>query len=413
MWLEQDVNNVGKAWWLSSIIGIMRLGTPQVNIDRYFSEDTGLPVRSWFSPATDLLPAYYAGVSGGTTIVLIDGSSTLAQMAGYWNACLGDRATTSRDPVNNYLVGAAGTINDKLRLEAIPYQPRTIIAGWSLGGAVAIQLTAKLIGDGAETQPQSITFGAPRSGGISLSSTIGANYSARWMNDDDPVPLFPLPLADAPAMLLIYGLSQTTRLSNYVHVAGGINLAAGGQYNSAMLPSIASVAPVANGANWLFGQDVPGSQGHKIGDYTARLYLAKTASERAGLRDAPVARHEPVAPLASREGNQQAARAASVIFATGAVQNSQPVVIPVERQFKAVRVGRLWFVQWNGTVVACGPTKKRARAFANAGNRVLDVMQRQAVVNPLALSSTLEEYMAIAVDPTTGFTPTMNTVFPT
>jgi hypothetical protein len=203
-----------------------------------------------------------------------------------------------------------------------------------------------------------------------------------------------------------------TRAGAFIHGSGGVEVDPNGNYSPAVIPSAASVNPSISIAAWLFGLDGAPSGPHSLNEYGTRLGLLAESFRPTVAKQVRESRPEQLDAPNRQEANIEAERAASVIFATGAAQNAQPVAIPAGQPFFAFRTGRVWYVGFGAATVAIGPTKKRARSMANAGNAMLRHLQLQGVVDPNAVLSQFSDYLVAAATPGGGFTPVMNTVNP-
>ena len=152
---------------------------------------------------------------------------------------------------------------------------------------------------------------------------------------------------------------------------------------------------------------------HNLTEYFRRMQLLEAAANTPARQRPATALIEPANPVTKKDATQQQEAAVQTIFATGRQQDAQPVVVPQAAAFQAVRNGRIWTVYFGDTAVAVGPAKRRARAMARTGNDFLRHQQNQAVVDPTAFVAQMQTFFQLASDPTTGFQPQLNTVWPT
>jgi hypothetical protein len=125
---------------------------------------------------------------------------------------------------------------------------------------------------------------------------------------------------------------------------------------------------------------------------------------------APVQRQEQVA---RNEMNAVERRVVEAVAHAGFVQGHDPVVLPRDKIFKWVRIGRINGVMFGEKLVVITNTKKRALRLANSGNDFLRVMQRKAMVDPVSMGQQFHDYLVIAQQAVAGFHPPLQTQFPT
>jgi len=149
---------------------------------------------------------------------------------------------------------------------------------------------------------------------------------------------------------------------------------------------------------------------HNIAQYRVRIQAALQRNDGHAREPAPA----PERPQANarREISRRAAAVVHQVQELGQVQGDIPVVVPRDKRFVWYKLGGLFITAFGDLTVATSNTKKRARHLANAGNDFLERLQAQAVVDPGALLQQFTNYVELATDPASGFTPTMNTKFP-
>jgi hypothetical protein len=394
------------------MLGILGTTGDQQSLDGIFTSNTGLPTRSIRFQTGPTGVACYVGQSGVDLLILLGNLPGVQAAVAFVN---GNNIGSVINPsaVRNIwcLEQAQGVIAQMAINGRFATSGRITIAGFSGGGAVAIYLNAAFQ-QAAVGNPLVITFGAPKPGGSDLGRLVGPNYVRRWMNNDDAVPFLPTSQIYPLFFLTSYTINTIQGWSHFVQPPGGVVLNADGSYAPGTLPTTSPSGPNGDAAQWVLAYMIGAANPHNIAEYERRLTLAVDATPRAPAtipRAAPIE----VANPAQRQEVAQAQRAAeSTIFRTGAVQNANPVEIPVSAGFLAQRTGPIWVVTFGGVTVAIGPTKRRSRALARSGNDYLRHLQVQAGVDSAALSQSVVTYLGLAGIPGNGFVPTMNVVSP-
>jgi hypothetical protein len=170
---------------------------------------------------------------------------------------------------------------------------------------------------------------------------------------------------------------------------------------------------VSSFSSQLLGLDGNQTGPHSLFAYSQYLYQVQQVRGRQNSNPLHGGGEEQADVPRRSETNRAANAVETAVFARGAVQNAAPPVIPPANEFRATRLQNSWVVVWRGQIVAVGPTKKRARRLARNGNSFLIDLQTQAITDAQAMSDQFSDYLGDATNPAGGFTPIMNTSFPT
>jgi hypothetical protein len=165
-------------------------------------------------------------------------------------------------------------------------------------------------------------------------------------------------------------------------------------------------------ASWLLGLDTGNGNQHSVAEYHAALQAWIDAN--------PLPRERPPTPAPierpnvqdRRELNRQEAAAVEVLFELGRRQNIEPPVLPKPRVLTAFKNGDIWVVAFGDTVIAVGPSRRRAQALARFGNYFLRRLFAQALVEPDAIVTELQNFFTNATTPGAGFNPLLQTQLP-
>jgi hypothetical protein len=364
-----------------------------------------------YYPGTPQRPAFWYGRGDSFSMLLIDGATTVAQATLLTAGYLGTTPPTIRNPQNVYLNDMAEQIIGILKAsQAPPVNMR--IGGYSLGGAIAqVIMTAMPVLEWGDDRGNVITFGSPKvhSQRVNAVMHLGGRCQ-RYMCDDDPVPLFPPNPLDYPAIIGIVGPFYAARLANFDHPTGGTILSREGTMTPGVIPSVSGLSFGVNLANWLFDIETLGGNPHALAEYEKRLLVMEANNARAF--HVPQGHIVPEGQVQRNDLTQAERRVADAVAHAGQTQGHTPIVIPVNRIFKWVRVGKINCVAFGDKLITITNTKKRALRLANSGNDFLKVLQRQAVVDPVSITTQFVNYFEFATNPASGFAPIMNTVFP-
>lgn len=303
---------------------------------------------------------------------------------------------------------------------------RPHIVGYSAGGGVAYWLARFMNPPGGPNPPSSLTtFGMPKPLKQGQFGAEFGNNGAHWILSDDPVPLVPPPISTYQRIMGGLSIFQGRRISGYCTPQGVLQITLNGSIIREPLPSQVGADPVSAIQRWIQLADEGVATSHSLDAYVGRL-LAAGAS-------LPIA-EQPYAPDTSDGGTgggmdypdaagstpavvvgpdlQTALQGAINVVAEEQLmsaqrQNAQPPTIPDDRAFHAVRRGRTWYVTFSGEIFASAPHRRGARSLAATGNLFIRKLQTRAGVDTNALVNQWADYLLGAVDPATGFRPTM------
>jgi len=407
--LRQDAN---KAVFLCQLLAMFRVPNPvQAMLQKLFSA-VPEPTQTFYWPASPTMPTVFCGYCPSLLFVAINGAENLTLARGLWNGYPGSAFSPRNDPQNDWLVAAATSIANELTLRFPAGRPRTILTGFSAGGAIALNVATLLPPIFQRPTVETITFGSPRPGGISLARNLRTLNPVRWMNDDDWVPLIPPQVAYFTQLGVAYGTRAQQRFQNFVQPEGGILLGNTGSVGAAQLPNIATVPSVADFAADILGGYTGLAPTHALDEYQRRLVLAADRQTIGGGGSDWGGTEERPNPISAAAIARERDAASVVIYKAGEEQNSAGIALPDIRLFKARRTGRVWWVYFGDQRISAGPTRKRARAVARTGNEFLRRLQGQAFTDPATLETQFSNYIQAASDPASGFVPTLRIRLP-
>lgn len=393
------------------LIGLQSAFALSAMDERFDSVQRGR-VFSRLYEATYVNPRYYFARTSEADYVFISGVGDEAAARRLWDGYINAAVPEPNGVVNGALELWASTLRNNRDIAARAVNIPVYICGHSAGGAVACYLADKLRVAFPGVHTVVTSFGSPRPAGNWLSVSDARLDLTRWMNADDPVPVIP-PRPDTwPRVVAGLSVFQGRRLPLFVHPAGGIELGLAGEMRPAELPSVPETPDFASMTAWLRAVQANLETPHALSVYQARLLLNLPAYQPDTAVGGEGGGGEGPTFLQAREAARALDRLAIVFNEDHARQNREPLVIPDERQFHAFRIRRLWFVKFNETIIACGPTKKSARGLARVGNELLRRLQRQGYVGAAEFAAQFSAYLALASDPSSGFSPQLRTAPP-
>lgn len=410
-YMPMDNSTVLLPW--CRLLLLLRGAAPKQALDNALRDIRPPLFGSMYRAATPTCPGFYYTVHSNATFLLLDGATALDQAVLLTAGYVGTVHPAITNPSNFYLRDAATECVTAIRASGLPAPNGLRVAGYSLGGAIAPFIPFEINRQGwASDQGSIITFGAPRTAGFRNNQTLDvANRCVRLMCDNDPVPLFPPGAADFLPIIALVGPIHAARLSNFTHPGRGSVISSEGVISAATIPSVSNLDFGVNLSNWLWSTEQLQDNAHALTEYEKRLIIMEGNNARAfHIPQAPIQRNEEVA---RNELNQQERRVVDAIVTTGRRQAEEPVIIPPDKVFRWIRIGRINCVAFGDKLVTITSTKKRALRMANSGNDFLRVIQRQAVVDPVSMTTQFETYFAFAAALGGDFRPVLQTVFPT
>lgn len=410
--LGDPVGNVELALFHARCLMQLRSLNPQANIDAILKTELTNGFQSTYYPPTVNTVGMYFGGDNGRKICYLDGVVSIAQannlMGGYLP--LGGLQINPND--NLWIQANILTYKQQMAAGHLGLTEYVDYVGYSAGGAVATALMFEESLNQSIVKRKLFTFGAPRAGGSAVRDALATAPIRRYMNDDDPIPLIPPRIQDAPLIAALISPLIWNAYSNTVHTQGGVEITSTPSLSPKDLPSKASVDAIGSLANWFFSEENDPANPHAMATYVDRLqrFLAP-------LPPGPA----PVAPEAPAEKPQtvkrkEVARAQDrVVTAIANQQHAQfnvNEVIPDAVLFLPVRQGRVWAVQFGEKFVAQGVNEKTCRHLCRAGNDFFRSLPKQGIVDITSILEQVEKYFAFATDPSTGFAPQIQTTLP-
>lgn len=410
--LGQRVNNPELALFHVHMLQKFRGLNPRFLFDSVLQPLMADRFQSWFWPASVECPAMYMGGNKSRKIIYIDGATTNAQVSAFIAGYDNGTGPTTTNAFNSYLRDAAILAHGRLTFAGVEIPEYLVLVGYSLGGSIATRLLKIITLFPQQYKHTLLTFGAPRSMGSSAARSTPWGAVARYMTDDDPMPLVPPKLTDAPVLIAAQSVLTNLRWGDYVHISGGLSIAANGVIVPAVIPPVAAMNPGTSLVSWYFAEAQGANNPHALSTYANRLQIAVASVRVPEAVFIPVGHGENVIPGGRQEVNRAQARVAAQIARAGHIQNAPREVVPKLKVFYAVRQGRIWSLAFGNQLVALSPTKKRARGIAAAGNDFLRRLQRQGIVDPAAIIEMMTEFLKVATDPAGGFSPVIRTTLP-
>jgi len=401
------------AFRLCSYLNAMQLPTGKAGVDTLVSADGGPLTKSTLTPATADDPAWYAAETADFVVVAIAGASQLSHATATMSGYAGSITDSRTNPQNAYFRARATALENALAALGYTEGKQWVMAGHSLGGALAEIITADRVQAGLRNSTCLCTFGAPKPFDVEGARQVAIERRARWMASDDPVPLVCPTTDDTLSILLAYSWWTCQRFGNFCHGADGISISPQAVLTPAVLPADAQMNASGSLAGWLLAVDGSSSSGHHLTSYLARLSL--WLQQHPGAQPLPSA--GPAEPPAG-SGNRrlltrQEQQLAANITAFQHRQNLGEPSLPAQQVFNVRRFGRTFTVTFGGEVVAVSGSRRGAHQLARTFNAALRSLQHQAVVDTTNLTEQFREYLSLATDAASGFSPTMNTTLPT
>jgi len=409
MVVDQVVGNVELALFHAGMLQQMRALNPKANMDAILSRELTNGFQSAYYPPTSSQLGVYIGGDNTRKIMYIDGIVSNVQaaqlMSGYvFHAGLGTIPNLNLwiEANKNYYLGlmSAG------HMSATEYFD---FVGYSAGGAVATGLNYELQRLGDVRKRKVITFGAPRPGGPGVRDAMAMSAIARWMTPDDPIPLVPPRLQDAPQLAVVIPPLTFVSYSNMVHTQGGIEVDSAGNTSEATLPSAASVNAAASLADWLTSEDGDPTNPHAMSRYVAYLTAANAAAVTPRQKIQKLAPAEDKGEDKRKDVNRQRDRIVTALSKQQHEQNSVIVNHPATVLFYPLRQGRVWAVGFGNAIVCQGVREDTCRHLCRAGNDFLRSLPKQAVVDPISLAAQFESFLAFATSPDSEWQPKLRT----
>jgi len=410
--LALPIERPARSLWMAESLAFLSDLNPLSALRTRVEVELGPLTYALWYPASQNTVATFIGRNASSGIILCGGAVNSALATGLWDGYLARQLGNTIPVVNEWTKDRAAGLLGQIQSLGGPWPFKWFLAGHSAGGAILTTLAARRDTTPGMTARDIVTFGSPRAFGTQSANSMLNVPTVRVMNHDDWVPLLPPHVGLGSSIGWAVGSNSRQRFLTFCHTSGGLQLNANGTTNQRLIPDgaqlpsgISIIASIVAS----YGTNLP-FVSHTIENYIDRLKLLVGVDP---LRNyAGGGADEDVVPVTPSQIRAEENRTSSAIFHTGAVQNSTPLNIPTDRAFKAFRLGRVWYVRFGDLQIVCAPNRKRAQALAAAGNNFLRRLQRQAIVDPATLAQQMTTYLQLAADPSSGFSPTLNTNIP-
>jgi len=409
MIVDQVVNNVEVGLFYARMVSLLRNPNPQGSIDPFLRQELVNGFQSVYYPPTGLTVGAYYGGDNNRKVLLLDGALTTVQAANLisgYAAYLGLQVINGdnlwfRENMNAYLAMMQGG-----HLQVPEYLD---IVGYSAGGAAATCIAWKLKMLGSLLKLRVFSYGAPRPGGPYIRDRLERTPIARYMTFNDPIPLVPPRIQDAPTLTATVPISVSLSWSNMVHTQGGIVLYEDGSTENALLPPEAIVNPGTSLSAWFFQTAGAENNPHAMSRYVNYLEAANARFDTPREKLREVAPEENVEALQRKEINKQRDRVVTAVALQQRDQANTIVNQPAFVLFKPVRFGRIWAVVLGDKIVAQGVREDTCRHICRAGNDFLRSLPRQGLVDPLSLLEQVEAFLLFATAQESEWVPKLRT----
>jgi len=409
MIVDQVASNVELALFHARNLQQMRALNPQANIDAVLSRELTNGFASHFYPATDSTVAVYVGGDRGRMVAYFDGINSAAQGAQLVSGYSKFGGLQIIPGPNEWIRTNLDYYVDKVGPGRTGLTQYLDLCGYSAGGAVATDVAWKLMQTGNLQKKKVITFGAPAPGGPNVRDTVSMLPIARYMTRNDPIPLVPPRLQDAPQFAAIVPAGVIISWSNMVHTQGGVVINSDGTTEPAILPPDAAMTPGTALADWMFGLESTGGNPHALTNYITYLQASQTQYVTPRQKSRELAPAQQPEDSKKAHVNRQRDKVVNAVRDAQHLQNSVIVNQPVIVLFRPVRNGRLWTVEFGDKIVCQGVREDTCRHLCRAGNDFLRSLPKQGLVDPITLAAQFESFLAFATAPESDWLPKLKT----
>ena len=412
-WLAKSFLDKRRAYVGCKMLEILHQGGDLPGFqDEVMQQDGFIPLASRRMRPGQEPPNAYCCRTGELTHLFIGGLITQSECQRVWNDYRDSRWTL---PNGNVYTGVAAEYAAQVIskvVDGVWDGGRLNVYAHSFGGCVMLPLFRTLFSRVPDLQKyEFISYGSPKPEGTGGFTSFPSYFHARYVNNDDPVPLFPYDPGVWSQVMFWGGTNARARLAAFVHGNRCIEITGDGTTSVQERPRAAAANPSSSIQAWLSASGAGQVTAHSISSYRFRLTQPADAPPAPSVGQVPgnlAVQAIPSGPeLASVTQN-----VVNTILTDSSVRAGVPVVIPDTRLFHVAHVKPLWHVLFGGVEVATSLNKKRARGLARIGNDFLRRLQRQEIVLTDDMASQFLAYLAAASDPTSGILPTLNPGIP-
>jgi pimeloyl-ACP methyl ester carboxylesterase len=369
--------------------------------------DSGPPNRIYVNKDTATRPRIAAYHGFTYDLVLLGGVTNLTNTAAFYDGYAGDRRGQGRTLSNGYVDDLAFALAQELADRGIGVSSNVTIAGHSMGGAVGQALTLVMNGNNPNIIPNWVTFGGPKAGATQVRDALNRLPGIRFFTPEDPVPLFPLTVDEAPWLAFFFSAEQMAATGSWVQPHGGLEVDDQGGLTPAEKPSNAALSPITSLFAWIVSLDGTELNNHSIATYQGRLRKAQTLSPTPHANVTPLGQEERPQTFTRQYVQQRGAAYETAIFDQSRQQTAAFVSVPTAQAFRAARVGGVWYVLFGDLTIAAAPHRRGARSTARQMNAAFRQYQSVALADPGAFIERLTAYLQVASDPAGGFNPVL------
>ena len=368
----------------------------------------GKPDTSGLFSVNGAVPNWCWGLYGNDLVILIDGLSSVQQGAQLFATSQSGVVTSPIGGINSYALSAAKSIYSVVTQNGMPLSPAVLVSGYSYGGALA-QIVASLL----NSMPfpavvQCATFGSPRIGDTGFVNGLAPVTLRRYMNDDDPVPLFPPHFVEAPAASIAVGFGTVFAWSKYIQGHGGIVEFSDGTTLVSNLPP--EFLPITEGqlAAWVSGATPPGGDAHSLFTYVSRVALSAAREAQAKTPANTGSGPEVYSPVTLQTFLADAATFAAALKVALALEGKTVLYVPPVYRPRVIFSFDTYHVNWMGYTIADCPTKSNAKTIAKY---IFKAMRELVDANPTysgSMQNAWRDFLTAAANPANGFLPPLN-----
>lgn len=408
MILQNAVTDIPLGAFLAGLIRTFHTEGAYGQTQAYIERHTGLStIRFHFETFHDIYPKWIAWESLEWGIVAVDGIENARQGIHYWNAFAPRIGLTVFPDTNNDAETFYENTPNKDKILSARSAPNLILCGHSYGGAIAQVLGKQLNRIIPTDTTKIITFGQPKVMKASELRKIDYAPKCRWMLQDDLVPLVPIGGGLEALALQTLAWPVFANYARFVHSAGGLRIDRDNVVREAIEPLRSDGLPSLSVGSWWFETQAAPDSRHNIGAYTDRMNELSLVALNPPTVAVPVAPEQPTPDLPRRAAERVRETINANVSQQAAYQQAIPYQTESDVVFKKVKVNGLWYCAFGKELISCGPTRRKAGRMAQAGNLFLRRLQREGLVDPNAVVTQFQDWLASASDPASGIRPTL------